>query len=226
VRFRDRHHAGRLLADRLLADPLAARGVISGDGIVLALPRGGVPVGAEVADALQLPLDVVVVRKLGVPGHEELAMGAVARAAGARSEVRNDDVIRALGIDDDVIARVAEREWALVEAREREYRGDRPAEEIEGRSVVLVDDGLATGSTMKAAITAVRAHAPRQVIVAVPTGAPETVAELAALADTAVAVSTPAPFHAVGLWYDDFSPTSDEEVRDLLSVSARTRPSG
>ncbi|HEX6751597.1 MAG TPA: phosphoribosyltransferase [Longimicrobium sp.] len=209
-RYHDRHDAGRTLA-RLLMDHAGAR-----DVLVLALPRGGVPVGYEVARALGAPLDIFLVRKLGVPGHEELAMGAIA-SGGVR--VLNPRVVDQLGIPRSAIDRVAEREQAELERRERAYRGDRPAPRVEGCDVILVDDGLATGSTMRAAAAALKAMRPRRLVVAVPVAAAETCDELRAEVDAVVCALTPEPFYAVGLWYEDFSQTTDEEVRELLAAA-------
>jgi putative phosphoribosyl transferase len=186
---------------------------------VLALPRGGVPVGFEVAQALHAPLDVFLVRKLGVPGHEELAMGAIA-SGGVR--VLNDDVLRMLDIPQRVIDAVAAAETHELERRERLYRGERPPPDVGSKVVILVDDGLATGSSMRAAIAALRQLEPAKVVVAVPVGARETCREFqdeTDETDETVCASTPEPFLAVGYWYDDFEPTSDEEVRELLSRS-------
>ena len=209
--FTNRAEAGELLAARFSA--LADRD----DVIVLALPRGGVPVGYEVARALGVALDVFVVRKLGVPGHEELAMGAI-----ASGDVRlvNHDVVDALGIPANVIDRVAERELLELERREQLYRGSRPLAPLANRTVIIVDDGLATGSTMRAAVTAVRHQQPARIIVAVPVGAPSTCSELSRDADEVVCLRTPEPFVAVGLWYRDFTPTSDAEVRAFLGRGA------
>jgi len=212
IRFHDRRDAGRFLATRLSA--YANRP----DVLVLALPRGGVPVGAEVARALGAPLDVFLVRKLGVPGHEELAMGAVA-TGGVR--VLNEDVVQALGIPHDVIEAVAAREQQELERRARLYRGDGPPPDVHGRTVILVDDGLATGATMQAAIRALRRQQPARIVVAVPTASAETCEELRAEVDEVVCAVTPEPFYAVGLWYDDFSQTTDDDVRELLARSAR-----
>ena len=209
--FRDRFEAGRLLAGRLGA--YAHRD----DVLVLALPRGGVPVGYELARALRAPMDVFVVRKLGVPGHEELAMGAVA-SGGVR--VINEDVVDALDISNEVIEQVARSEGEELERRERLYRDARPAPEVRDRVVIVVDDGLATGSTMRAAVKALRRLEPSRIVVAVPTAAPSTLAELRRMADECVSVIAPEPFRAVGLWYDDFSQTTDGEVRDLLGRAA------
>jgi predicted phosphoribosyltransferase len=205
--FQDRVEAGRLLAARLSA--LANRN----DVVVLALPRGGVPVGAEIARALGAPLDVFVVRKLGVPGHEELAMGALA-SGGVR--LLNDDVVQHLDIPASAIDTVTKYEQHELERRERAYRDDRPPLALAGKTVLLVDDGLATGSTMRAAVAAVRQQQPSKIVVAVPVGATSTCASLGEDADEVVCLRQPEPFIAVGLWYRDFSQTSDDEVRELL----------
>jgi putative phosphoribosyl transferase len=189
------------------------------DVVVLALPRGGVPVAYEVASALGAPLDVFLVRKLGTPGHRELAMGAIA-SGGVR--VLNDDVVRWYGIPESAIESVAREETEELERRERAYRRDRPAPDLAGRIVILVDDGLATGSTMRAAAQAVRVHGPSRVIVAVPVGARQTCSEIAAVADEVVCARMPEPFSAVGQWYLDFVQTEDDEVRDLLQKSSTT----
>jgi putative phosphoribosyl transferase len=210
-RFRDRAEGGRLLGERLTA--LASRD----DVVVLALPRGGVPVAREVARALGAPLDAFLVRKLGHPAQPELAMGAIA-SGGTR--VLNEQLVRELRLGDDVIDRATERELAELERRERAYRADRPLPELTGKTVVLVDDGLATGATMRAAVAAVRAQAPERVVVAVPAAPLHSLAELAREADEAVAVITPEPFHAVGLWYEDFGELSDDDVRRLLLLPA------
>ena len=205
--YRDRREAGRQLAAKLAA--YAGRP----DVLVLALPRGGVPVAYEVARALAAPLDIFLVRKLGLPGHEELAMGAVA-SGGIR--VLNKEVVQALRVPEEVIDEVAAEELGELERRERLYRGDRPPPDVRGRTVILIDDGLATGSTMRAAIAALRQQHPARIVVAVPVGAPETCAEFQDEADEAICALTPDPFYAVGLWYGDFTQTTDEEVRDLL----------
>jgi predicted phosphoribosyltransferase len=210
--FRDRSEAGRLLATRLAA--YANRP----DVLVLALPRGGVPVAYEVAKALGVPLDVFLVRKLGVPGHEELAMGAIA-TGGVR--VLNDQLVRAVGIPDQIIEAVAAKEQQELARRERLYRDDRPPPDVRGRTVILVDDGLATGATMHAAVKALRRQHAGRVVVAVPIAAPETCEALSGEVDDIVCAVMPEPFHAVGLWYEDFSQTTDEEVRDLLVRNPR-----
>ena len=205
--FKNRTEAGRQLAERL------TRYADQKNVLVLALPRGGVPVAFEVAKELRAPLDVFVVRKLGVPGQEELAMGAIA-SGGVR--VLNEDIIRHLGIFEDVIARVAVNEQRELERREFVYRGGRAAPGIAGKTIILVDDGLATGATMRAAVDAVKAQGPARVVVAVPTGAPDTVARLKKLVNEIVCLITPMPFGGVGAWYDDFSQTSDREVQQLI----------
>jgi predicted phosphoribosyltransferase len=205
--FTDRRDAGKELAGRLRT----YRG--RGDVVVLALPRGGVPVAFEIAEALDAPLDVFVVRKLGLPEYPELAMGAIA-SGGVR--VLNQSVVDEYGIPDVVIDAVARNELAELERREREYRRGRALIDIRDRIVILVDDGLATGSTMRAAVQAVRAYKPARVIVAVPVGAPATCEEFADITDETVCARTPEPFTAVGMWYRDFSQTTDDEVRALL----------
>ena len=212
TRFRDRREAGRALAAKLAA--YAHRP----DVLVPALPRGGVPVAYDVARALGAPLDVFIVRKLGIPGHEELAMGAVA-TGGVR--VLNEQVVHALNIPDHVIDAVTAWEQQELARRERLYRGDRPPPDVRGRTVILVDDGLATGASMHAAIAALRRQQPAHIVVAVPIAAPETCDALRAEVDDVVCAITPEPFHAVGLWYDDFSQTTDEEVGDLLARAAQ-----
>jgi predicted phosphoribosyltransferase len=206
-RFRDRAEGGRRLAEKL--------GKYAGrpDLLVLALPRGGVPVAFEISQALGAPLDVLVVRKLGVPGHEELAMGAIASGG---AWVLNNDLIQTLQPSIRMIQEVAARELQELTRRERIYRGDRPALEVRGRTVILVDDGLATGSTMRAAVAAVRRRKPAHLIVAVPTAAPSACVELQREVDECVCVITPDSFHAVGVWYEDFSQTTDDDVRGLL----------
>ena len=206
--FRDRREAGRLLAAKLTA--YANRP----DVIVLALPRGGVPVADEVARALGAPLDVFVVRKLGVPGSEELAMGAVATGD---VRVLNDQLVNRLGIPDHLIDAVAVREGQELARRERLYRGGRPPLDVRDRTVILVDDGLATGATMHAAIATLRQLHPARIVVAVPTASPETYEEMRAEVDDVICAITPEAFQAVGRWYQDFAQTTDEEVQDLLT---------
>ena len=213
-RFRDRADAGRAVASRL------ARYAGRDDVLVLGLPRGGVPVAYEVATALGVPLDVFLVRKLGVPGQDELAMGAIA-SGGVR--VLNHDVVTALRIPPDVIDAVAAREGVELSRRDREYRHGRPAPQIRGRTVILVDDGLATGATMHAAVRALRQQEAASIVVAVPAGAPETCDAFRDEVDDVVCVLTPEPFHAVGLWYENFSQTTDEEVRALLERARQGR---
>jgi erythromycin esterase-like protein/predicted phosphoribosyltransferase len=207
--FRNRREAGRLLAQKL------AHYAHRPDVIVLALPRGGVPVAYEVARALNAPLDVFLVRKLGVPGYEELAMGAVA-TGGVR--VLNDTIVAGLGIPDYIIDAVAAKELEELKWRERVYRGGRPPPDVRGRTVILVDDGLATGATMQAAIKALRQLQPARIVVAVPTAAPDTCEALRAEVDEVICAITPEPFDAVGRWYEDFTQTTDQEVRDLLAL--------
>jgi len=206
--FRDRADAGRILAAGL-GHPAG-----SDDLLVLGLPRGGVPVAYEVASALGRPLDVLLARKLGVPGQPELAMGAI---AGGGVRVLHQAVVNALGIPPRAIEEVAAREGAELDRRDRAYRAGRPPLDVDGRSVLVVDDGLATGATMRAAVTALRAQRARRIVVAVPVGAKETCADLAEHADEVVCIRTPRSFHAVGQWYDDFSPTTDDEIRALLA---------
>ena len=205
--FADRAEAGRALGQ-------AVAGRFP-DAVVLGLPRGGVPVAAEVAASLRAPLDVFVVRKLGAPGQPELAIGAIG-TGGVR--VLNDSVLRRLGVTAQQLEQVAEREQAELERRERTYRGSRPPTELGGRTVVLVDDGLATGATMRAAVAAARLHGPAAVVVAVPVGAADSCAALRREADDVVCLHVPEPFHAVGAHYDDFGQTGDDEVRRLLGV--------
>ena len=210
VRFRDRRDAGRRLAAELRE--YAGRP----DVIVLALPRGGVPVGFEISTALHVPLDVFVVRKLGLPWHEELAMGALA-SGGVR--VLDEDLIRAAGVTAEDIERVTSSEQIELERREKRYRGDRSFPGVTGKTVILVDDGLATGSTMRAGVAALRKENPARIIVAVPVAAPATCKSFKDIADDIVCAETPEPFIAVGLWYEDFSQTSDDEVHELLEHS-------
>jgi predicted phosphoribosyltransferase len=211
--FDDRKAAGRELAGRLRKH--AGRD----DVIVLALPRGGVPVAYEVAEALGAPLDLFLVRKLGTPGHRELAMGAIA-SGGVR--VLNSEVVRWYGITPAAIDAVAQEEQRELERREEAYREGRSPVPLKGRVVMLVDDGLATGSTMRAAVQAVRQLGPSRIVVAVPVGAPETCEELSEIADEVVCARMPRPFSAVGQWYLNFDQTTDDEVRELLRDHART----
>ena len=210
--FRDRREAGQRLAAKL------ATYANRPDVVVLALPRGGVPVAYEVASVLGAPLDVFVVRKLGVPGQEELAMGAVA-TGGVR--VLNDQFVKRLGIPQRIIDTVTAWERQELARREDLYRGGRPPPEVRGRTVILVDDGLATGATMQAAIMALRRLQPARIVVAVPTASPDTCEQIGAIADEIICAMTPEPFHAVGLWYQDFSQTSDEEVSALLAQARK-----
>jgi putative phosphoribosyl transferase len=205
--FRDRVEAGKYLATKL--QKYKGRR----DVVVLALPRGGVPIGYEVAQELGVPLDIFLVRKLGVPGHEELAMGAIA-TGGVR--VLNDDVVDYLGIPPNVIDAIAARELNELRRREVAYRSNRPEPDVKGKTVILVDDGLATGSTIRAAAQALRQQQPARIVVAVPVSAPETCDEYRIGVDEIVCAITPEPFLGVGQWYQDFSQTTDEEVRDLL----------
>lgn len=205
--LRDRSEGGKRLARELM------RYATRTDVLVLALPRGGVPVAFEVARALGVPLDVFVVRKLGMPFHEELAMGAIASGG---AQLLNDDVIQTYAISEDEIHRVIESEMRELERRERMYRGGRPFPALRDRIVILVDDGLATGSTMRAAILALREESPARIVVAVPVAARDTCEELRKVADEIVCLETPEPFDAVGLWYQNFTQTTDREVHDLL----------
>jgi predicted phosphoribosyltransferase len=209
--FRDRREAGQRLAAHL------STYANHRDVLILALPRGGVPVGYEVARALHAPLDVLIVRKLGLPGQDELAMGAIA-AGGVR--VLNEDVVSSLDVPEEVIAAVAARELQELTRREHVYRGDRQAAELRGRTVILVDDGLATGTTMRAAVVVVRQQAPARLVVAVPVIALENCAVIRSCVDELVWEIAPDPLLAVGSWYEDFTPTSDAEVRDLLARAA------
>ena len=204
--FRDREEAGRLLGASLAG--------YAGEGtVVVGLPRGGVPVASEVARALSAPLDVFVVRKLGVPFQPELAMGAIASGGVL---VRNEPVLAMVPDAEKALERARRREQDVIEERERRYRGQRPAQDPAGRTIIVVDDGVATGSTMKAAIRALKAAGARRVVAAVPVAPPDTIEELAALADDVVCLQAPPGFSAVGQWYEDFSQTSDDEVERLL----------
>lgn len=213
--YQDRSEAGRLLATKLTA--YAHRR----DVLVLALPRGGVPVAYEVAKALHAPLDVFVVRKLGVPGHEELAMGAIATGDVC---VLNEQVVQMLHIPDSIIDAVATEERRELERREHLYRDNRPPPDVHDRIVILVDDGLATGATMRAAVAALRQQHPARIVVAVPVAAPSTCEELSTEVDEIICAQTPTPFFGVGYWYMDFSQTTDKEVYDLLARSEQERP--
>jgi putative phosphoribosyl transferase len=216
-RFRNRIDAGRQLAARLV--PYAGRE----DVLVLGLPRGGVPVAFEIAMALDAPLDVFIVRKLGLPGHEEFGIGAI---ASGNVRVVDEAVLRTYDVDPDALEHITDRERLELERRERRYRDDRDLPTIEDRVVILVDDGLATGSTMRAAITALRMKRPSKIVVAVPVGARETCTAVATLVDEVICLETPEPFYAVGLWYEDFEQTDDAEVHELLERAAArtTRP--
>jgi predicted phosphoribosyltransferase len=210
--FRDRRDAGKKLAQKLSA----FAGVQN--GLILALPRGGVPVAYEVAVALSLPLDIFLVRKLGVPGREELAFGAIA-SGGIR--VLNPDVVRMLGIPDEVINFVITRQLEELKRREKLYRGNRPSAELRDRTVILIDDGLATGASMRAAVAGLRARHPARIVIAVPTAAPQTCDAFRSEVDEVVCAITPEVFYGVGRWYDDFSQVIDEEVRVLLEEANR-----
>jgi putative phosphoribosyl transferase len=216
-RFRDRRHAGQVLAQKLAPyAPYANRNNL----LVLALPRGGVPVAFEVARSLRAPLDVFLVRKLGVPGQEELAMGAIAPGG---TQLLNQEVIDGLGVTHSALEAVIRKEQLELERREKLYRGESHLLSLMDRVVVLVDDGLATGSTMRAAVAALRQHHPGRIVVAVPIAPPATCAELNEVADDVVCAMTPEPFHSVGLWYEDFAQTTDDEVRELLDLARRER---
>lgn len=210
IRFRDRSHAGTLLASQLTAYAYRS------DVVVLGLPRGGVPVAFEIANALHAPLDVFVVRKLGLPGHEELAMGAIA-SGGAR--LINRDVIRGFEVSTQDLAAVTGIELRELERREHLYRGGVPFIDVKDKTVILVDDGLATGSSMAVAVNALRSDEPREIVVAAPVASVDAAEILSRLADDCVFVQVPAYFLSVGAWYLDFGPTSDDEVRDLLRRS-------
>ncbi len=208
ARFRDRTQAGRELAARLTL--YANRS----DALVLALPRGGVPVAYEIAKALNLPLDICLVRKLGVPGHKELAMGAIA-SGGVR--VLNYDVISWLAIADKTLEHVAARELRELQRRDRAYRGDRPQPEIRDRTIILVDDGLATGATMRAALRVLQQQHPKAIVIAIPVAPRSGCQALETEVDKLVCLATPEPFYAIGLWYENFAQTTDEQVRNLLA---------
>ena len=209
--FRNRRQAGQVLAGLLVG----YRG--RPDVVVLGLPRGGVPVAYEIATTLHVPLDVMVVRKLGVPGHEELAMGAIASGG---VQVVNEDVVRNLGLTPATLTSVAAIEQQELTRREQAYRGERPPVTVDGRTVILVDDGLATGSTMRAAVAALRGRQPARIVVAVPIAALETCEDLRVEVDEIVCAMTPTPFYGVGEWYEEFNQTQDDEVRNLLERAA------
>ena len=209
-RFKNRVHAGQYLAERLTQYAAASAAV------VLGLPRGGVVVAHEIAVKLGLPLDIFLVRELGVPGYEELAMGAIA-SGGVR--VMNEDVMRQIRIPDSAVEAVTRREELELKRREVAYRGNRPPLNVEGLTVILVDDGLATGSTMRAAVTALRRQDPKRIIVAVPTASPDVCDEFKAEVDEILCGMTPTPYYAVGAWYEDFSQTTDEEVQQLIQAA-------
>jgi predicted phosphoribosyltransferase len=210
--FNDRVDAGRKLAKDLLK--YANRS----DVLILALPRGGVPVAFEVAKELNVKMDVFIVRKLGVPGNEELAMGAI---ASDNIRVLNEDVVMSFQIPERVIDMVAENERKELERRERAYRGDRPKPEIEGSTVILIDDGLATGATMRAAAAALKTKNPAKIVIAVPTAAPDICEIFRKEVDEIICLATPEPFYGVGAWYEDFSQTTDKEVCELLDKARK-----
>jgi predicted phosphoribosyltransferase len=215
--FKDRRDAGRKLAEKLSA--YADRP----DVVVLALPRGGVPVAHEVSMALNAPMDIFLVRKLGLPGHEELAIGAIA-SGGIR--VLNEEIIRTLGVDRNVIDMVARQEQQELERREQKYRGDRSPIDVTGKTVILVDDGLATGASMRAAVAGLRTQDPAWIVAAVPTAAPETCQAFESEVDEMICATTPQPFYGVSRWYEDFSQTTDLEVRLLLQEANRQTVQG
>ncbi|MDW8424299.1 MAG: phosphoribosyltransferase [Meiothermus sp.] len=213
--FKDRNQAGELLAERLVALGYDQEPHL----LVFGLPRGGVPVAYPVARRLRAPLDVWVVRKLGTPGHEELAMGAIASGGG---RVLNQEIVDSMQISADTLRAVEQRQQAELQRREQLYRGSRPFPDLAGKTVLLIDDGLATGATMKAAIAAARQKQPGRLVVAVPVAPPDTVAEIQGLVDEVVCLMTPALFQAVGLWYEHFPQTSDEEVLALLQAASQS----
>lgn len=213
--FRDRRDAGQKLAQKLMKYHDRP------DVVILALPRGGVPVAFEVAQALNVVLDILLVRKLGVPGHEELAMGAIA-SGGVR--ILNEDVVRILRLPDDVIDLATARELKELERREKAYRGDRPRPNLQNRIAIIVDDGLATGASMRAAINALRLQQPKRIVVAVPTASPETCETFEQEVDEIICATTPQPFMGVGMWYRDFGQVTDQEVRELLAQAVQGFP--
>lgn len=210
--FKDRREAGKMLAQRLSAY------IGRLDVIVFALPRGGVPVAYEVALALNAPLDVLIVRKLGLPGQEELALGAIASGG---IHILNEDIIRALAVPEEAINVVARKEFQELQRREQMYRGDRPASDVRDRTAILIDDGLATGASMRAAVAGLRAQQPARIVIAVPVAAPETCSAFEFEVDEIVCLMTPEPFLGVGRWYADFRQTTDEEVRTFLEEATR-----
>jgi predicted phosphoribosyltransferase len=212
--FRDRREAGQRLADALL--PYAPR-----DPVVLGLPRGGVPVAFEVARRLDAPLDVCIVRKLGAPGHEEFAMGAIASGG---VELLSEHTVRSLGLTREQVARVIVREREELARRERAFRDGRPAVDVQGRTVILVDDGLATGASMQAAVMALRSRRPAAIVVAVPVASSTACADIRRIADVCVCLRTPEPFFGVGQWYANFGQTTDDEVRALLAAARSPAP--
>lgn len=217
-RFKDRREAGVMLAEKLRSYAGCS------DAIVLALPRGGVPVAYEVASALGLPLDVFVVRKIGAPGHEEFAVGSI--ASGGVCLIDRTSV-RGLGVPEAVLDQIIEREQRELDRREKLYRGTERPLDLRERTVIIIDDGLATGLTMRAAVSAVRKHGPKEIVVAVPVCAPLSCDELERETDTwCICVQSPEPFYAVGMWYDNFEQTSDEEVQELLERAAKTKTEG
>lgn len=210
--FYNRSEAGRLLAQKL--KPIYAN---RSEVIVLGLPRGGIPVAYEIAKVLNAPLDICLVRKLGVPGHQELAMGAISTGTVV---IINEDIVTSLGISKQEIEQVATQEWQELKRRDLVYRGDRPVANLNHRIVILVDDGIATGSTLKAALTTIRQQQPKRIVVAVPVASPDICQELKDEVDEVVCLLTPEWLYSISLWYDDFSPTTDEDVCRLLALAA------
>ena len=213
--FYNRSEAGRLLAQKL--KPIYAN---RSEVIVLGLPRGGIPVAYEIAKVLNAPLDICLVRKLGVPGHQELAMGAISTGT---IVIINEDIVSSLGISKQEIEQVATQEWQELKRRDRVYRGDRPVPNLNHRIVILVDDGIATGSTLKAALTTIRQQQPKRIVIAVPVASPDICQELKDEVDEVVCLLTPEWLYSISLWYDDFSPTTDEEVCRLLALAANEK---
>ncbi len=208
-KFRDRFDAGRLLAQQL--KPKYGQGK---DVIVLGLPRGGVPIASEIAKALHAPLDICIVRKLGVPENREVAMGAIASGG---IMILNEDLVQSLNISQAELEEVIVREWQELERRERLYRGDRSMPNLHNHTVILVDDGMATGSTLKAALSVIKQQQPKEIVVAVPVAPPDVCDELKQEVDAVVCLLTPKYLYSISLWYTDFSPTSDQQVRELLA---------